>query len=210
MSKLDLTFGAKWQIAKNSDKYQKKYFFYKSIVYIMFLNAYMQISGRLIIREVRDNIMLHFMRTGRTICQCHALNIKCTLWFFPKKLWILILIQLVLSWCKLVLRLLMFIIHHYHHSELARNQNAGVTVDQHADTLKYKYTSLHVHVLLRDFWESSPSELIVGNGSCRAPQFPYAPAVRVVQLNQAHQANYRAINACSWWINKCSFFELYL
>ena len=104
MSKLDLTFGAKWQIAKNSDKYQKKYFFYKSIVYIMFLNAYMQISGRLIfiIREVSGNIMLHFMRTGRTICQCHALNIKCTLWFFPKKLWILILIQLVLSWCKAV------------------------------------------------------------------------------------------------------------
>ena len=41
------------------------------------------------------NIMSHFMWTGHTIRQCHA--IKCMLWFFPAKSWILILIQLVLS-----------------------------------------------------------------------------------------------------------------
>ena len=41
----------------------------------MFLNAYIQISGRLIIREVSGNIMLHFMRTRD---RSHYLSVPCS------------------------------------------------------------------------------------------------------------------------------------
>ena len=47
------------------------------------------------------NIMPHFMRTGRTtraiFVSAKLSAINCTLWLFLTKIWILILIQLVLS-----------------------------------------------------------------------------------------------------------------
>ena len=102
-------------------KYWKD-FVYKFIAYILFLNIHMQlISGTILTLPsalvVRGNIMPHFMWTGRTICHCHGHVIKCTLYFFPTKN------------RDFNIGCLSFIIIIIQNSQ---NQNAGVTVDQHA------------------------------------------------------------------------------
>ena len=141
-----------------------------------------------------DNIMSHFMWTGHTISirQCHA--IRCMLWFFPAKSWILILIQLVWSQCNRVWLYIMNVIDHYDNQQNSRNKNAGVTVDQH--TLKFKYTSVLAPGLMG---KQSVKLFNCFIGSYRTSQYSIskAPAVRVVQQNQAHQANYLVISACS-------------